>query len=291
MSGDSAVFGVIGGTGVYQFEGLENVRTVKVDTPFGPPSSDITLGEMAGLKCAFLARHGPGHKFTPTEVPFRANIFAMKKLGVKYLMAVSACGSLREEMRPLDLVLVDQFIDKTFMRNPTFYGDGVVVHVQFGDPTCRKLADLIGEAIAESLPHTKVHPKGTYVTMEGPAFSTKAESNLHRQWGADLIGMTAVTEAKLAREAEIAYSVVGLVTDYDCWHEEEADVSSDSVLAILKKNGNNVQIFTAEVIKKLAKNQFESHCHSSLTNALLTQIKDIPEQRKKDLQPLIGRFY
>lgn len=286
----SAIFGVIGGTGVYKMEGVEVIEEVEMDTPFGKPSGAITIGKLHGMSCAFLARHGVGHSILPTEVPYKANIWALKKLGVKYLLSVSACGSLQEEYKPLDLVTVDQIIDRTKNRDATYFGKGLVGHVMFGDPTCDQMRKLVGEAIKTALPGVCVHDKGTYVTMEGPAFSTRAESNMYRLWGGQVIGMTAGTEAKLAREAEMAWALVGLVTDYDCWRVEEEAVSVDSVLAVLKKNGDNVQILVKEVIKQLQANQFVSPHHDSLKMSLLTAPDLVPQQIKEDLAPIIGRY-
>eukprot|EP00668_Euglena_longa_P041333 GGOE01054399.1.p1 GENE.GGOE01054399.1~~GGOE01054399.1.p1 ORF type:complete len:291 (-),score=60.19 GGOE01054399.1:153-1025(-) len=282
--------GIIGGTGVYKVEGLQVIEELDIDTPFGKPSSKITIAALDGFRCAFVARHGTAHAVLPTEVPFKANIWALKKVGVKYLLSVSACGSLQEELKPRDLVLVDQFIDRTKNRDATFFGNGLVAHVMFGDPTCDKMRNLVHEAIQSSLPHITVHPKGTYVCMEGPAFSTRAESHMYRLWGGHVIGMTALTEAKLAREAEMASAVVGLVTDYDCWRVEEEAVSVDAVMQVLKQNGENVQVFVKEVIRKLKDNQFQSQHHDALKMSLVTHADKVPEKVKADLKPIIGRY-
>ena len=275
---------------MYKMEGMEVVNEVEMDTPFGKPSSPITLGKVEGLDCAFIARHGIGHCHLPTEVPYKANIWALKKLGVKYLLSVSACGSLQEEMKPLDFVLVDQFIDRTKNRDATFFGNGLVGHVMFGDPVCDQMKSLVGEALKTALPNVTCHPKGTYVCMEGPAFSTRAESHMYRQWGGQVIGMTAGTEAKLAREAEMAWALCSMVTDYDCWRVEEEAVTVNDVLAVLKKNGDNVQVLVKEVIKRLKADMFVSPHHDALKMSLLTPADKVPVQVKKDLEPIIGRY-
>eukprot|EP01012_Entosiphon_sulcatum_P033338 TRINITY_DN421_c0_g1_i1.p2 TRINITY_DN421_c0_g1~~TRINITY_DN421_c0_g1_i1.p2 ORF type:complete len:301 (+),score=80.07 TRINITY_DN421_c0_g1_i1:50-952(+) len=289
-SSHSAVIGVIGGTGVYKLAGLTDVEQVTVDTPYGQPSDAITLGTIHGVRCAFLARHGKGHRVLPTEINYRANIFALKKLGVKYLVTVSAVGSLREEHAPTNYVVVDQFIDRTKARDATFFGDGLIVHVTFGDPTCPRLSKLVEGAIRTALPAVKVTGKGTYVCMEGPAFSTRAESNMYRLWGGDVIGMTALTEAKLAREAEMAYACVAMVTDYDCWREGEAPVTVDEVMHTIKQNGDNSQVFVSEAIKQLAADLFVSPCHSSLANAILTPLSTVAEHRKRELEPILKPY-
>lgn len=286
----NAVIAVIGGTGVYNLAGLTDVIKVTVDTPYGQPSDAITLGTLHGVRCAFLARHGVGHRVLPSEINFRANIFALKKLGVKYLITVSAVGSLREEHKPTGFVVVDQFIDRTKARDATFFGEGVIVHVTFGEPTCHKLSALVEKAIRTSVPTVQVAGKGTYVCMEGPAFSTRAESHLYRQWGGDVIGMTALTEAKLAREAEMAYACVALVTDYDCWREDEEPVTVDAVMRTIKANGDNSQIFVAEAIKLLSADLFESPCHSALKHAILTPLATLPDHRKRELEPILAPY-
>ncbi|KAJ9450868.1 S-methyl-5prime-thioadenosine phosphorylase [Diplonema papillatum] len=279
---------IIGGTGVYSLDGLENVKDIDVDTPFGKPSL-LKVGTIFGEQIAFVARHGTGHKFLPTEVPFRANIFALKMLGVRYAFAVSACGSLQEHIAPGELVLVDQFIDKTKYRKETFFGNGIAGHVEFGHPVCKKFMDLAEKVIGEALPETKLHVGGTYVCMEGPAFSTQAESRLHKSWGASVIGMTAATEAKLVREAEIAYCLIGLVTDFDAWKEgDHVDVAS--VFAILKANAGKAQIFTKAVAKAVHENKFDSAAHSCLASGLMTKPESVTEEQRKAFKPLFEKY-
>jgi 5'-methylthioadenosine phosphorylase len=284
------IFAIIAGTGVYKIHGLTDITHVVVNTPFGPTSESITLGTCHGMRCAFLARHRADHSITPSEVPYKANIWALKSLGVKYLLSVSACGSLKEEYKPLDLVLVHQFIDRTKARDSTFCGNGFVAHVSFGNPTCKQMRELVLTAINSVLPAVKVHSGGTYVCMEGPCFSTRAESLMYRQWGGDVIGMTALTEAKLAREAELAFACVGLVTDYDAWREHEESVNASSVMEVLKINGGNVQVFVPEIIKLLSSHLFESVDHSALQYAIITNPKGLEENRRKELLPLISKY-
>jgi 5'-methylthioadenosine phosphorylase len=231
--------GVIGGTGLYDIEGFTNKQEIDIDTPFGKPSDKIITGELCGKKIAFLPRHGKGHRILPSELNQQANIWALKSLGVEYCIAFTAVGSLKAKIAPKDIVLPDQIIDKTKHRPLSFYGNGIVVHVPFAEPFCEDLRHLVKDA-AEKV-DCKLHFGGTYVCMEGPQFSTRAESNLHRSWGASVIGMTAIPESKLAREAEICYASVALATDYDCWHEEEEDVTSDAVMAIVKENSETVK--------------------------------------------------
>jgi len=289
MSPGPVEIAFIGGTGVYAVEGIEGVETVEVSTPYGNPSGPITIGTIEGVRCAFLARHGPGHKYIPSEVPYRANIFALKSLGVRYLVTFSACGSLKEDLAPRDIVIIDQFIDKTYKRDATFFGNGIVAHVGFGHPTSQQLMDVIDKAVGIAVPDVKRRMGGTYVCMEGPAFSTKAESNLHRSWGASVIGMTAVTEAKLAREAEIAYACCALVTDFDCWKEEE-HVTADSVIQVLKSNGDNVQRIVKEVVKLIAADKFSDPSHTCLRDGLMTQPSAISQETKVALAPLLGKY-
>eukprot|EP01060_Flectonema_neradi_P033029 TRINITY_DN5416_c0_g1_i1.p1 TRINITY_DN5416_c0_g1~~TRINITY_DN5416_c0_g1_i1.p1 ORF type:complete len:291 (+),score=76.98 TRINITY_DN5416_c0_g1_i1:63-935(+) len=280
---------IIGGTGVYEFEHLTELKTIEVDTPFGKPSG-LTVGKLGDELVLFVARHGANHRMLPTEIPYKANIFACKMMGVKYLFTVSACGSLREDYVPGDLVMIDQFIDRTKNRDATFFGNGVVGHVEFGSPVCDKLHKIAGDAIVESLPNVKVHRTGTYVCMEGPAFSTRAESRMYQKWGGDIIGMTALTEAKLAREAEISYTSVGLVTDFDAWREgEHADVAS--IMKVVASNSANAQIFNKAVIHTLSKNKFDSPVHTCLDSALMTRGDKFPAELKEPLKVIFGRFY
>ena len=281
-----ATVAVIGGSGFYQMEGLVEVVTVKLSTPFGDPSDAITVGTLAGVRVAFLPRHGVGHRILPSELPVRANVWALKSLGVQYLISISAVGSLREELAPLHLVVPDQIIDRTRERPSTFFGSGLVVHVGFADPFCPRLSAALYRAALDA--EAVVHQGGTYVVMEGPQFSTRAESNLYRSWGADLIGMTALPEAKLAREAEICYAAVACVTDYDCWHTVEEDVSADLILANLQRN-----VETSKRLVRLAVGRLPERdcpCPNALQTALVTAPDLVPEQVKRDLAPIIGRY-
>ena len=278
---------VIGGSGLYQMEGLSNVREVDVDTPFGKPSDAIVLGELEGMLVAFLPRHGQGHRLSPTEVPARANIYALKKLGVGRIISVTAVGSLREEMRPLDMVVLDQLIDRTRQRAGTFFGDGIVVHVGFADPFCVELRRLLVEAARET--GARVHDGGTCVVMEGPAFSTRAESHMYRSWGADLIGMTALPEARLAREAEICYATLACVTDYDCWREASEDVTVEMVVEVLHKNVAASQQVLRKVIPALSRKR-ECPCAAALENAIITSQDRIPGEVKERLALILGKY-
>lgn len=238
----TAKIGVIGGSGLYQMEALTDVQEVRVETPFGNPSDALIVGKLDGVSVAFLARHGRGHTLMPSELPFRANIYAMKSLGVEYLISASAVGSLKAEAKPVDMVVPDQFIDRTKNRVSTFFGEGIVGHISFGDPVCNNLAQVVGDAVeSQNLDGVTLHRGGTYVCMEGPAFSTKAESNMYRSWDATVIGMTNLPEAKLAREAEIAYATLAMVTDYDCWHPDHDSVTVEMVIGNLQKNAVNAQ--------------------------------------------------
>lgn len=288
--------GFCGGTGVYKMDGLDDLKEVDVPTPFGKPSL-IMVGKLDGKNVAFCARHGEGHRLLPHEIPFRANIFALKALGVKYLFAVSACGSFKQELKPGDFVLVDQFIDRTSKRVDTFFGDGMVGHVAFGEPTCKNFRELVKKCFKKAIPDVDVHfGGGTYVCMEGPAFSTKAESLMYKNaFQADVIGMTAMTEAKLAREAEMAYSLVGMVTDYDAWHPEHDHVDVALVFKILGQNAANAQILVKEVLRTVAAEPFESEAHSALACGCMTRDTDdkradISEEKRQALAPLFGRF-
>jgi 5'-methylthioadenosine phosphorylase len=263
------------------------VREERVETPFGEPSDTFVLGELEGRKVAFLARHGRGHRLLPSELNFRANIYAMKKLGVERIVSVSAVGSLKEEHKPTDFVIPDQFIDRTFHRVSTFFGDGVVAHVAFGDPVCATVA----KAIANGCAHEGVISKsgGTYVCMEGPQFSTRAESNLYRSWGADVIGMTNLQEAKLAREAEICYATVAMVTDYDCWREGHDDVTVEQIVAVLNQNAANACKVVKAAVAAMPRER-KCACASALKYAMLTDPKAIPSQTREKLDLLIGKY-
>ncbi|NMG19427.1 S-methyl-5'-thioadenosine phosphorylase [Brasilonema bromeliae] len=283
--------GIIGGSGLYKMDALKNIEEVQVQTPFGAPSDALILGTLEDTRVAFLARHGRNHTLLPSELPFRANIYAMKQLGVEYLISASAVGSLKEEVKPLDMVVPDQFIDRTKNRVSTFFGEGIVAHIAFGDPICKNLAGVVAEAIAKlNLPDITVHRGGTYVCMEGPAFSTKAESNLYRSWGAKVIGMTNLPEAKLAREAEIAYATLALVTDYDCWHPDHDSVTVDMVIANLQRNAVNAQKVIQETVRRLSENPPSSDAHSALKFAILTNLDKAPVATKEKLALLLKKY-
>ncbi|MFA5055478.1 MAG: S-methyl-5'-thioadenosine phosphorylase [Dehalococcoidia bacterium] len=282
-----ANIGVIGGTGLYEMEGLTDIREVKPKTPFGEPSDSIIIGTLDGIDVAFLPRHGRGHFVSPTEIPARANIYALKSLGVEWIISVSAVGSLKESIHPLDLVIPDQLIDRTSNRVSSFFTGGIVAHVGFARPFCPILSDILYKAALEE--RAKVHPEGTYVIMEGPLFSTKAESNLYRSWGASIIGMTALPEAKLAREAEICYATVGCVTDYDVWHETEEEVTVDIAISNLKLTSD----ISKRIIRKAVRcipDKRDCQCASALKNAILTDPALIPSATKKDLSLLIRKY-
>ena len=286
-----ATIGIIGGSGLYQMEALTEIEELTIDTPFGSPSDALILGTLEGTRVAFLARHGRHHHLMPSELPFRANIYAMKSLGVKYLISASAVGSLQEEAKPLDMVLPDQFIDRTRQRISTFFGDGIVAHISFGHPVCSALMQVLGDAIADlNLPDITLHRQGTYVCMEGPAFSTQAESNLYRNWGGTVIGMTNLPEAKLAREAEIAYATLALVTDYDCWHPDHDNVTVDLVLDNLRRNATNAQQVIQATVNRLSRSNPPSKAHSALKSAILTPLDKVPKDRKAQLQLLLQNY-
>ena len=284
-----AKIGIIGGSGLYKMDELEDVREVKLSTPFGEPSDAFILGQLEGTTVAFLARHGRNHHLLPSELPFRANIHAMKQLGVEYIISASAVGSLQEAAKPLDIVIPDQFIDRTKNRASTFFGDGLVAHIAFGDPVCSNLADVLADAV-ESLDEVDLHRGGTYVCMEGPAFSTRAESNLYRSWGATVVGMTNLPEAKLAREAEIAYATLALVTDYDCWHPDHDSVTVEMVIANLQRNAVNARKIIKAAVKRLNTNPPESIAHSALKYAILTPLDKISDSAKEKMELLIQKY-
>lgn len=283
--------GIIGGSGLYQMDDLENRQEHQLDTPFGAPSDAIVTGTLQGVPVAFLARHGRNHHLLPSELPFRANIHAFKQLGVQYLISASAVGSLAAAIKPLDMVVPDQFIDRTQHRSATFFGEGIVAHIGFADPVCPQLAALIADSAKSlSLDGVTVHAGGTYVCMEGPAFSTRAESHLYRSWGASVIGMTNLTEAKLAREAEIAYATLALVTDYDCWHSDHDSVTVEMVVNNLRLNANNAQQVIREIVSRLHANPFISEAHSALKFAVLTPWEKVPETTKCKLELLLKNY-
>ncbi len=279
--------GVIGGSGLYEMPGFKLARELEVKTPFGPPSDKIVLGKLAGAKMAFLPRHGRGHFLLPSEINYRANIWALKSLGAEFIFASAACGSLSENIHPGDIVIVDQFIDRTRRRVDTFFGNGVVGHLVFADPVCSNLAQLLFDT-ADQL-GLRCHRAGTYVCIEGPAFSTRAESMLYRQWKADVVGMTNLTEAKLAREAEICYATIALCTDYDCWNHSAESVTIEAVLKVMKQNVANCQKLIKAVIPQLPKARTCS-CASAMKNAVITDPPKIPAQTKKDLKIIIGKY-
>jgi len=282
-----AEIGIIGGSGLYNIPGLSDVREVQVDTPFGPPSEKIVLGRLEGREVAFLARHGRGHRLLPSEINFRANIFAMKKLGVESILSVSAVGSLKLEHKPTDFVIPDQFIDRTTHRVSTFFGDGIVAHVAFGDPVCATTAITFRDACRSAGVVGK--QGGTYVCMEGPQFSTRAESNLYRSWGADVIGMTNLQEAKLAREAEICYATLAMVTDYDCWHQGHDDVTVEQVIAVLQQNAENATKVVRAAVALLPRNS-NCPCRSALKYAILTDRAAIAPETRQKLSLLLDKY-
>ena len=282
--------GIIGGSGLYNMPELTGAEKVKVETPFGDPSDSFVVGTLEGERVAFLPRHGEGHRYTPTEVPFRANIYAMKLLGVERILSASAVGSLQEKYAPLDMVIPDQFFDRTRgrVRESTFFGDGIVAHVSFAHPVCAALGDVLADACGVA--DVKTHRGGTYLCMEGPAFSTVAESNVYRSWGMDIIGMTNLQEAKLAREAEICYATLALVTDYDCWHPGHDAVSVETVIDYLNKNVRNAQIILRETLKQLKTGERNCKCGSALKHAIFTAPNLWPEATTKKLEAIIQKY-
>ena len=286
-----AKIGIIGGSGLYKMDALKNVREIKLSTPFGDPSDELIVGQLEGAKVAFLARHGRNHHLLPSNLPFRANIHALKQLGVEYIISASAVGSLQETVKPLDMVIPDQFIDRTKNRISTFFGEGIVAHIAFGDPVCANLTSVLADTVKSlNLPDIDLHRGGTYVCMEGPAFSTKAESNLYRSWGGSIIGMTNLPEAKLAREAEIAYATLALVTDYDCWHNDHENVTVEMIIDNLQRNAINAQKVIQETVKRLNANPPQSVAHSALKFAILTPPDQIPDVAKDKLELLIKKY-
>lgn len=282
--------GIIGGSGLYQMPELTDVDEIKLDTPFGSPSDAYIVGTLEGERVAFLPRHGRGHRFTPTEVPFRANIYGMKLLGVERILSASAVGSLQEKYEPLHMVIPDQFFDRTRarVRESTFFGEGIVAHVSFAHPVCADVGDVLERACGEA--DVYVHRGGTYVCMEGPAFSSVAESNVYRSWGMDIIGMTNLQEAKLAREAEICYATLALVTDYDCWHPQHDAVSVETVIEYLNKNVRNAQLIMKESVKLLAGAERTCKCGSALKNAIFTAPEFWPEATTRKLDAIIKKY-
>lgn len=283
-----ASIGIIGGSGLYEIEGIRGARPVKVKTPFGSPSDDYVLGDLEGVSVAFLARHGKGHRIIPGEINFRANIYGMKVLGVERILSVSAVGSMKEKIRPGEMVVPHQFYDHTRRRVSTFFGEGVVAHVSFADPVCGELARSIRQA-GKKAQGVTLHEGGTYLCIEGPQFSARGESHIYRQWGVDVIGMTNVTEAKLAREAEICYATLALVTDYDCWHQGEEDVTVEAVVAILQKNVEMAKKVIRQCVLSLPKER-TCACAHALKNAIITSPQLIPSKVKSQLKPIIGKY-
>src|SRR5216683_743716 len=285
----AAKIGIIGGSGLYQMPELTEIDEIEIQTPFGSPSDKFILGTLEGERVAFLPRHGVGHRFTPTEVPFRANIYGMKLLGVERILSASAVGSLQEKYAPLDMVIPDQFFDRTRARarESTFFGEGIVAHVAFAHPVCSDLGDVLAKSCLAA--NVKAHRGGSYVCMEGPAFSTVAESNVYRSWGMDVIGMTNLQEAKLAREAEICYATLALVTDYDCWHPGHDAVTVETVIEYLNKNVRNAQKTIAGAVERISGPR-TCACKDALATAIITQAPLVPEQTKKDLAPIIGKY-
>ncbi|MDH5695258.1 MAG: S-methyl-5'-thioadenosine phosphorylase [Dehalococcoidia bacterium] len=282
-----AKIGVIGGSGLYKIDGLTDIEEVNIDTPFGKPSDSITIGKLEGVGIAFLPRHGKGHRISPTEVPYRANIYALKSLGVEWLISVNTVGSFKSKIKPGDLVIPDQLIDRTRNRVNSFFGEGIVIHIPFAQPFCPVLSQILFEAAKEA--GANVHPNGTYVAMEGPAFSTRAESRLYRSWGADVVGMTALPEAKLAREAEICYASIAGVTDYDSWQEKSQPFTVDIILNILRQNIGTVKQIIKLAVARIPDKR-DCDCATALKDAIATTPRYIPPQQKEKLDLLIGKY-
>jgi 5'-methylthioadenosine phosphorylase len=284
----NAEIGIIGGSGLYSMPGFEAQEEALIETPFGTPSDNFVVGRLAGRNVAFLARHGRGHRLSPSELNYRANIYGMKSLGVERIISLSAVGSLKEEHRPLDFVIPDQFFDRTRGRISTFFGEGLVAHISFADPICPEAAEVVATAGQTAGVTTK--KGGTYLCMEGPAFSTKAESNVYRSWGMDVIGMTNLQEAKLAREAEICYVTVAMVTDYDCWHQDHDAVTVADIIANLIKNAENARKVVAEAVAKMPTGR-TCKCGSALSHAILTERSLVPEATRRKLGILVDKYF
>ena len=278
---------VIGGSGLYEMSGFELIEEKELQTPFGDPSDKIVIGRLEGVEIAFLPRHGKGHFILPSEINYRANIWALKKLGAEFIIASAACGSLREDIHPGDIVIIDQFIDRTKRRIDTFMGEGIVGHLVFADPICPNLAEVLYQS-AKDL-GLRVHKGGTYVCIEGPSFSTRAESRLYQSWGADVIGMTNLTEAKLAKEAELCYASIALCTDYDCWRQTGEVVTIEQVLEVMRQNIENCQKIIRQAVKNLPKER-TCPCPKIMENAIITAQEKIPEKIKKDLEIIVGKY-
>jgi len=283
-----AEIGIIGGSGLYSMPGFEACEEVTLATPFGAPSDNYVLGKLGARSVAFLSRHGRGHRVSPSELNFRANIYGMKTLGVERIFSLSAVGSLKEEHKPLDFVIPDQFFDRTRGRASTFFGEGLVAHISFADPVCPQLAGVVCEACRAAGVNAKLG--GTYLCMEGPAFSTKAESNVYRSWGMDVIGMTNLQEAKLAREAEICYLTIAMVTDYDCWHPDHDAVTVNEIIAHLVKNAENACRVVAEAVGRMPRER-ACKCGSALAHAIITDRAAVPEATRRKLEPIVGKYF
>ncbi|WP_320668265.1 S-methyl-5'-thioadenosine phosphorylase [Prochlorococcus sp. MIT 1307] len=287
-----ARLGILGGSGLYNIDGLENVQELNIKTPFGAPSDTLRLGELGGMEVVFLARHGRHHTITPTDIPYRANIWALKSLGVSWLLAPSAVGSLQEQIRPQDMVVPDQFIDRTHQRPLSFFSDGAVAHVTMADPFCPNLARLLAEEGGRLMPEGRqMHKGGIYLAMEGPAFSTRAESNLYKSWGCSVIGMTNHTEARLAREAEIAYASLSMATDYDCWHESEETVSVEMVMNNLRANASLASKIVRATAAKISTTRPKSTAHHALKDGLMTAKERVPNETRKKLDLLTRPYW
>jgi 5'-methylthioadenosine phosphorylase len=282
-----AEIGIIGGSGLYAMNGLTNTREIRVKTPFGEPSDAFVLGTLEGKRVAFLARHGRGHRILPSEINYRANVYAMKLLGVERIISVSAVGSLKEDLRPGEFLVADQFFDRTKSRVSTFFGEGIVAHLAFAHPTCCQLSSVLADACVHEA--VKVHRRGTYVCIEGPQFSTLAEAEVHRQLGFEVIGMTNVTEAKLAREAEICYGTIAMITDYDCWHPEHESVTASQIMATLSQNAENAQKVLRTAVRELPEARV-CKCGSALQHSLVTDLRIVPKATKKKLVAIIGKY-
>ncbi len=286
-SGVKATVGIIGGSGLYAMSGLANTREIRVKTPFGDPSETIAIGTLEGKRVAFLARHGRGHRILPSEINYRANIYAMKLLGVERIISVSAVGSLKGDLRPGEFLVPDQFFDRTKNRAATFFGEGMVAHVAFAHPTCGQVSAVLADACVHEA--IKVHRRGTYICIEGPQFSTLAEAEVHRQLGFEVIGMTNVTEARLAREAEICYATIAMITDYDCWHPEHESVTASQIIATLSQNAENAQKVLRTAVRELPADR-SCKCGSALQHSLVTDLKIVPKETKKRLAAIIGKY-
>ncbi len=288
MKEATAEVGIIGGSGLYEMEGVTDAREVAVETPFGPPSDRVVVGRLEGRSVAFLPRHGRGHRLLPSEINFLANVYALKSLGVERILSVSAVGSLKEKYAPLHMVVPDQFVDRTFKRPSTFFGRGLVAHVAFAHPFCADLGRVLGAACRTA--GATVHEGGTYICIEGPQFSTRAESELYRSWGMDIIGMTNIQEARLAREAEICYATLAMVTDYDCWHPEHDAVTADEIIKNLVTNAATAKRVLRAAVQGLPAGERACECATALAHALVTAAELVPAQVKSELAPIIGKY-